>query len=618
MQKFTVLKLAATLIVGTTMSACQTTDVSTVSAFNNPNKAKNVILFIGDGMGISTITAARIFAGQNKGMSGEDNSLSFEEYPNVALVKTYNLDAQVSDSAGTASAMNTGMKTQLNKINVQPGALFAGCLRGSGVAPKLFAELVEDAGMSTGIISTARITHATPAAVYGHAYDREWESDKDLSETAKEKGCTDLATQLIDFKSGNGLDVVLGGGQRSFLPANKIEDGRVDGKDLTVAWERKSSKHVYVSSADQLRNLDAADTQSVLGLFKKSHLSFETSRDNEKEPGLRELTQFAIENLEARNTGYFLMIESGRIDHAHHASNAYRALSETEELAKAVELADSLTNDEDTLILVTADHSHVFTIAGYPVIGNPILGLVHSFDDDMNPANEPYLDGDGKPYTTLGYQNGINPREGDAALTQDEVLDLELKVHFIWWPPINRTLAYLKGQTFLLYRHPVRHSHQDDLSEVTMHEAVHYISANQPQEQKRVLSKQFLDVCPAKSKNFYHLLEEPLAVAWGQAAFAKYGRNQPLDPSKSWYRSPMPEVMGRLLWLHIDKIFEKEETINDGIIGFAAAYCARILDINKTVKRKRRYWGLLGKRDVAKLMEIRPKQDGEPVSVNAP
>ena len=126
-------------------------------------KAKNVILFIGDGMGISTITAARIFDGQSKGMSGEDNQLSFDKFPNVSLVKTYNLDAQVADSAGTASAMNTGLKTQIGKINVQPDGLFEGCGDEADDGPVRFADIAENAGMSTGIISTARITHATPA-----------------------------------------------------------------------------------------------------------------------------------------------------------------------------------------------------------------------------------------------------------------------------------------------------------------------------------------------------------------------------------------------------------------------------------------------------------------------
>ncbi|HHL43160.1 MAG TPA: alkaline phosphatase, partial [Hellea balneolensis] len=105
----------------------------------------------------------------------------------------------------------------------------------------------------------------------------------------------------------------------------------------------------------------------------------------------------------------------------HHATNAYRALSETQELSNAVALADKLTNDDDTLILVTADHSHVFTMAGYPKLGNPILGLVHPPRDDES-GHGPSLDANGLPYTTLGYQNGPNVRN-DKALTEEQVAD---------------------------------------------------------------------------------------------------------------------------------------------------------------------------------------------------
>ncbi len=423
------------------LASCQTASTPKLAVAQPPPKAKNVILIIGDGMGISTITAARIFDGQSKGMSGEDNVLSFENFPNVSLVKTYNLDAQVADSAGTASAMNTGLKTQLNKISVQPDALFAGCAEGEGEPPTLIADLIEIAGMSTGIVSTARITHATPAAVYGHAFSRDWETDADMGEKGSSRGCTDLAAQLVRYDKGDGLDVVLGGGKRSFTP--KEDDGgrREDGENLITAWNGKSDRHVFVKNAAELRALAPEAKQQVLGLFKDSHLSFETSRDNAKEPGLTELATFAVKNLAARDKGYFLMIESGRIDHAHHASNAFRALSETQELAGMVAAIDELTDDEDTLILVTADHSHVFTIAGYPVIGNPILGLVRSFDDDMNPQTLPYLDGDGKPYTTLGYQNGINPRAGDAALTDDEVKDEDFRQQ----SAVNRTEGETHG-----------------------------------------------------------------------------------------------------------------------------------------------------------------------------
>lgn len=417
--------LLALSVSALTLSACQKPAAQEAHEHvqDAPKKAKNVILFIGDGMGISTITAARIFDGQSKGMSGEDNKLSFEEFPNVSLVKTYNLDAQVADSAGTASAMNTGLKTQISKINVQPDGLFATCGDSTATPPALMADLAERAGMATGIVSTARITHATPAAVYGHAASRDWETDKDLNDLAKQHGCTDLATQLINYGGADGLEIALGGGRRGFLPKEENGGRREDGKNLTSDWAAKSTHHVYANNAEELRALNAKDKQSVLGLFKGSHLSFEADRDNAKEPSLTEMTTFAIDNLSERDTGYYLMVEAGRIDHAHHGTNAYRAMTDTQELSRAVAKAIAMTDPEETLILVTADHSHTFTISGYPVIGNPILGLVRSFNDDMSPSEEPLLAADGKPYTTLGYHNGPNVREGGKALTDNEVQD---------------------------------------------------------------------------------------------------------------------------------------------------------------------------------------------------
>ncbi len=401
------------LLLSTSISTfvgCQQAQTPPSPTATPPAKAKNVILFIGDGMGISTITAARIFDGQSKGMSGEDNQLSFEAFPNLSLVKTYNLDAQVPDSAGTASAMNTGMKTQIGKISVQPDGLFAGCAKSAATPPQLIADIAEKSGMSTGIVSTARLTHATPAAVYGHAMSRGWETDAKISSQGKEQGCTDLASQLVNYGGANGLEIALGGGKKNFL--GKDEGGnRLDGANLTVNWSKKSNNHIFVGNAADLRAINASESNNILGLFDGSHMDFEVDRDNAEQPSLTEMTEFAIKNLVARDTGYFLMVEAGRIDHAHHQTNAYRALSETQELSRAVALADQMTSDEDTLILVTADHSHVFTMAGYPKIGNPILGLVHppSAKDD-----EPSIAADGLPYTTLGYHNGPNIRSEEA------------------------------------------------------------------------------------------------------------------------------------------------------------------------------------------------------------
>ena len=173
-------------------------------------KAKNVILFVGDGMGISTITAARILAGQQQGQTGEENSLSFEKFDNVALVKTYNTDAQVADSAGTASALNTGTKTRIGVINTAPDVPRGDCAAAQGHMMETVAQEALDHGKAVGIISTARLTHATPAAVYGHNPDRNWESDADMPAPQQALGCTDFAQQLVDFP----FDLALGGGSR--------------------------------------------------------------------------------------------------------------------------------------------------------------------------------------------------------------------------------------------------------------------------------------------------------------------------------------------------------------------------------------------------------------------
>jgi alkaline phosphatase len=118
------------------------------------------------------------------------------------------------------------------------------------------------------------------------------------------------------------------------------------------------------------------------------------------------MTSKAIDMLARNRRGYFLMVEGGRIDHGHHAGNAYRALTDTVELSNAVKVALSKTNPAETLIIVTADHSHTFTISGYPTRGSDIFGLALSNDERCNPASDYQKDKLGLPYTTLGYANG--------------------------------------------------------------------------------------------------------------------------------------------------------------------------------------------------------------------
>lgn len=391
-------------------------------------QAKNVILFVGDGMGISTVTAARILEGQMNGLQGEENQLSFDRFPFSGLSKTYNVDAQTPDSAGTMTAMMSGVKTDVGTIGVDEDIERGNCATVAGNELMTALELAEIAGKSTGVISTARITHATPAATYAKSADRNWEDVSDMPADAVTAGCTDIADQLVNFEANleakfegldvDGIEVVMGGGRRHFLPrdaafnspdaSSSVEGDRTDGRDLTAEWQAMYTNGVYIYDETGFNGIDSETTERVFGLFNESHMQYEADRANDiaGEPSVAEMTRKAIQVLDNNEEGFFLMVESGRIDHAHHAGNAYGALYDTIAFADAIAVADELTNDEDTLIIVTADHGHVFTIAGYPKRGNPILGKVVSVGSDT-PAEA----ADGTPYTTLGYTNGRGYRD---------------------------------------------------------------------------------------------------------------------------------------------------------------------------------------------------------------
>jgi alkaline phosphatase len=388
------------------------------AAFGNvPPQAKNVILFVGDGMGVSTVTAARILEGQLRGERGEENRLSFEHFPNVGLIKTYNTNQQTPDSAGTMTAIITGAKTRAGVISVDESVDRGDFANVSGHRLTTLLEIAEDRGMSTGLVTTTAVTHATPAALYAHSPERKWESDAKLPKAAREAGFPDIARQLIEFDHGNGVDVVLGGGEQNFRPKakNAAKSGdrpvvgvRIDTRDLTSEWKSGRPGSIFVRTCAELEAVQPATTKRLLGLFASGHLRFEAERAGGSfcEPSLTQMLTAAIKILERNPRGYFLMVEGGRIDHGHHASNAYRALTDAIELSRAVAAATAHTRASETLLVVTADHDHVFTIAGYPTRGNDILGLVVGNDSRGRPTPKPSLDIHGRPYTTLGYHNG--------------------------------------------------------------------------------------------------------------------------------------------------------------------------------------------------------------------
>jgi alkaline phosphatase len=377
-------------------------------------RAKNVILFIGDGMGISTITAARIYEAQKRGETGEENSLSFEKFDNVALVKTYNTDAQVPDSAGTATAMHSGVKTRIGVLGIGPDAEKGVCADALAHPLPLLGEEVKRRGLALGIVTTTRLTHATPASVITRSADRDWEADAAIPADQQGQGCKDIALQLAEAD----FDVALGGGTAVFYgkDVGKQWGGRRSDSaaDLPAAWAARSGGVVVKDTASLLA---AAMDKPVLGIFNPSHLTYIADRKvDSPEPTLTDMTAQAIARLKSNPNGFYLMVEGGRIDHAHHGGQAGYALEETVEFARAVQWAVDNTDPAETLIMVTADHSHVLTIAGYPQRGNDILGLVvppMGRGEDGGDGS-PALALDGKPYTTLGYANGPGAVHGHA------------------------------------------------------------------------------------------------------------------------------------------------------------------------------------------------------------
>ena len=379
--------------------------------------AKNVIFFLGDGMGPTTLTAARIYK------YGEEGNLQMQNLPYTARLKTYSNDAQTTDSAPSMAAYMTGVKMNNEVISmsadttaVAPGKDSNGnktvnnCTTGNGTAATTLLELAKAQGKGTGSVTTTELTHATPAATFAHICHRDTQYE--------------IATQAVPggagFNSalGDGVDVLMGGGANHWTPYSATNTkGRADGRDLTA--ELQTHGYSYVTDKTALQTIDSSQTSKVLGLFSPtSHLAYELDRvadSTNTQPSLAEMTAKAIDILSKNDKGYFLMVEGGRIDHALHGTNAKRALEDAVALDEAVKTALAKVDLTDTLIVVTADHDHTMTMNGYSAKGNPILGLVA--DKDGNQAT----DVDGRPYTTLVFGNGSNRQATRPDLTSEQV-----------------------------------------------------------------------------------------------------------------------------------------------------------------------------------------------------
>nr|XP_054333488.1 intestinal-type alkaline phosphatase isoform X2 [Pongo pygmaeus] len=364
--------------------------------------AKNLILFLGDGMGVPTVTATRILKGQKNGKLGPETPLAMDRFPYLALSKTYNVDRQVPDSAGTATAYLCGVKANFQTIGLSAAARSNQCNTTRGNEVISVMNRAKQAGKSVGVVTTTRVQHASPAGTYAHTVNRNWYSDADMPASARQEGCQDIATQLI---SNMDIDVILGGGRKYMFPmgtpdpeypSDASQNGiRLDGKNLVQEWLAKHQGARYVWNHTEL--MQASLDQSVthlMGLFEPGDMKYEIHRDPTLDPSLMEMTEAALRLLSRNPRGFYLFVEGGRIDHGHHEGVAYYALTEAVMFDDAIERAGQLTSEEDTLTLVTADHSHVFSFGGYTLRGSSIFGLAPSKAQDS------------KDYTSILYGNG--------------------------------------------------------------------------------------------------------------------------------------------------------------------------------------------------------------------
>ncbi|WP_027014059.1 alkaline phosphatase [Comamonas composti] len=382
-------------------------------------EAKNIIFFLGDGMGPVTVTAARIYKGE-KQLAEKPGSLKSSEYAQLqmqslayaARIKTFSKDGQTTDSAPSMAAYMTGVKMNNEVISMSADTKAydasnaqyingedSTCPTTNGTPATTLLELAKAQGRAVGAVSTTRVGHATPAATYAHICNR--------------NGYNTIAEQSVpghanyNAKLGDGIDVLMGGGQRNYLPKS-VNASSKRSDDANLVDMMKTKGYSYVSKGSELAALDATKAGKLLGLFTQSEMAYELDRvkQNLDEPSLSDMTTKALDVLSQNSKGFFLMVEGGRIDHALHGTNAKRALEDTLAFDKAIENAMAYMEKKDpglknTLIVVTADHDHNMVFNGYSKLGNPILAKVNDYQSgEITKAN------DGKPYTTLSFGNG--------------------------------------------------------------------------------------------------------------------------------------------------------------------------------------------------------------------
>jgi len=264
-------------------------------------------------MGMTHSNAARIHA------LGPDGKLYMEKMPITGIIKTHSLDRLITDSGAAGTAMATGRKTKNKMISQLP----------DGTQPPTILELAKNAGMSTGLIATSTITHATPACFAAHEKSRHDEDN--------------IAADMAD----NRVDVILGGGKMYWLPSDA--EGSVRKDDRNLIKELMDDGYSVVSNKEEMVEVDQG---KMLGLFELGSLEYK-----EHQPCLESMTKKAIELLSENEKGFFLMVEGSQIDWEAHDNEEDGIILETLRFDLAVKAAlDFASENGETLVIVTADH----------------------------------------------------------------------------------------------------------------------------------------------------------------------------------------------------------------------------------------------------------------------
>ncbi|MFT4132453.1 alkaline phosphatase [Labrys sp. (in: a-proteobacteria)] len=314
-------------------------------------KAKNIIFLLGDGLTVANRTGARIMS---KGMTeGKANGrLAMDDLDHMAFIGTSSTDAIATDSANTMSAYMTGHKTAVNALGV-----YADRTPASLDDPRVetIAEALRRTGKkSIGVVSTAEIEDATPAAVVSHTRKR---ADK-----------AEIVGMFYDVKA----EIILGGGSAYFLPKSTTGSKRKDDKDYIQLF--KDAGYTLATDKDSLAAASGTNTGKILGLFHTGNMDVALDRNLLKkgtvgkfpnQPGLVDMTQSALDQLSKNPEGFFLMVEAASVDKMSHAQDGERSLYETIEFDKAVGVAREFAKTHpDTLIVVTGDHTHSMSVIG--------------------------------------------------------------------------------------------------------------------------------------------------------------------------------------------------------------------------------------------------------------